>query len=440
MDKKSKTFQTILLIILSAGLGLGLMIVGGVINPPSRSSSNQQVQGTGSVVVWGPFPRSAFLEVVNNFNQENQNISLSYVAKNPASYEQDLLEAFAVGRAPDLFVLPHTYINRYKDKVLLIGNEALPSSVFEETYSQGTSIFRTPAGTVGVPIGVDPLIMYYNRDILESDGFINPPQFWNGDFLNMVERLSVRNTDNLGILRSGVAMGSATNINHFMPIISTLIMQLGNPISEFNTETGEPRYVLNAGSSFTSNPTETALSYFMQFSNPSTSVYAWNSAMNESRDVFARGDSAFYFGFASELIEIQRKNPNLNFSVAPIPQTQELSRAVTYGNYYAFAVPRVSNNSGIALNVAGLLANGPYSASVLSSLNLQPVRRQTLAFNSPSFIQKVFFDAAIVSRAWLVPHPNTTNEKFKKVISDISSGVLQTQNAVGALNQILNES
>jgi ABC-type glycerol-3-phosphate transport system substrate-binding protein len=316
----------------------------------------------------------------------------------------------------------------------------LPSSIFDETYSQGTSIFRVPEGTVGVPFGVDPMVMFYNRDILESSGFINPPRFWNGDFLEMVEALSVRNTDNLGIIRSGVPMGASNNINHFMPTLSTLIMQLGNPIHRFDPQTGLTQFILNGSSSFASNPAETALSYFMQFSNPSSSVYSWNSSMPESQDVFARGDSAFYLGFASELNQIQRKNPNLNFSVSQIPQTQELSRSVTYGNFYAFAVPRTATNSGVSLSVAGLLAGGPYSGQLLSSLSLQPVRKQTLAFNSPSFIQKVFFDAAIVSRAWIVPHPISTQANFATVISDIVSGVVQPSRAVGILNQILNES
>jgi len=436
MDSKTKKFQTILLIVLAVGLALGLMIFSGVIKTPSKDSA-QGVTASGSVVMWGPFGSNSLSAFVNNFNGENKNSVLLYIPKNPETYDTDLLEAFASGNTPDLILLPHTLISRYRDKLIVLNETFLPERNFKDIYSQGAEIFRVPEGTVGLPVGVDPLVMYYNRDVIESAGIINPPKFWNDDFLVFVQKTTEVLANGLEIEISGAPLGETSNINHSSAILSTLAMQLGSPIVIFKETLATS--VFKEASSVTNSPGAAALEYFTQYSNPSNELYSWNKTMPEARDVFALGQSAVYFGFASELLDIQRKNPNLNFDVAELPQIKELNKSLTYGNFYALVVPKIGKNTAGAFSIAGALSTGVYSLPFLDSSSLQPVRRDLLSIIPTGSYQKIFFSSAIISRGWLNPNPKVVNTIFSDMVSAVTSGRLSPERAVNEASQKIDE-
>lgn len=440
MDPKVKKFQTILLIILGVSLLVGLMIFSGFIKLPKRGTS-AILGATGNVVVWGPFPNQALSNFFNTFNSENKNSVVSYVAVDPITYDEQLLEAFARGEVPDIVILPHTLIDRYKDKVIILNEETLPLRTFRDIYSQGAEIFRIPEGTIGVPFGVDPLVMYYNRDIMEAAGFVNPPSYWNTDFLTMTETITRKETNGLDILVSGTALGESTNIRNAIPIISTISMQLGSLMTSYRNinNNGSFEGVLDQASLLTNTPVASALEYFTNFSNPSSSNYSWNKDMPEARDAFTSERVAFYFGFASELLEIQRKNPNLNFDVVSVPQIEEINKSLTYGTFYAFAIPKIGSNSASAFTISGAIANGAYTSAFVDSLGIQSVRKDLLSFRYNDSYKQVFTTAAIVARAWVTPNPKTVERIFAEMISDVTSGRFQPARAVQNANQKISD-
>ncbi len=432
MDSKTKKFQTILLIILGVGLALGLMIFSGLIKTPNRGST-ETLGASGKIVIWGPFPSQDILEFINAFNTENKNSVVSYVALDSANYDQQLLEAFARGQVPDIVILPHSLISRYKDKMIILNEEALPTRNFKDLYSQGAEIFRIPEGTIGLPLGVDPLVMYYNRNLLELAGFVNPPYFWNEDFLNLVKTGTRKETNGLSFEIAVAPLGEAMNIRHVTPIISAIAMQLGS-LMTLPQDDGVYEGVFSEASLVTGNPVASALEYYTNFSNPSQEVFTWSKDMPEARDAFTSGKVMLYFGFASELLDIQRKNPNLNFDVATIPQIRELNKSLTYGNFYALAIPKISQNTASAFTVAGAIANGSYTSSFLSSLHIQPVRKDLLSATTLDSYQKIFNSAAIVARAWIMPNPALVDQVFSDMVNAVTSGRLNPARAVTDAN------
>lgn len=438
MDANTKKFQTILLVILGVGLLVGLLIFGGVIKAPVRSSTST-VTGTGNVVIWGPFQRNTNLSnFITAFNEDNPSVSVSYVAKNPATYDSELLEAFASGTVPDIIILPHDLVRRYQDRVVVLANETFPLQNFRDLYSQGAEVFRTAQGTVALPLGVDPMVLYYNRDILEANGFINPPRFWNNDLLEQVTTITETQNDDITISVAGITLGETNNIPHATPLLSALMMQLGSPILDVSS-TGLLEVVFSQASGLTNNPGLSALTYFTQFSNTSDDQYSWNKAMPEAQDAFTANFVGLYPGFASELLEIQRKNPNLNFNIAELPQIQEVNRKVTYGNFYGLAIPRISQNTNGAFSVAGALTSGVYNESIINALQLQPVRRDLLARTPQEIYQKIFIDSAIIARAWQIPNRVLVDEIFSTMVSAVTSGRLTPERAVSEAVQKINE-
>ena len=77
-----------------------------------------------------------------------------------------------------------------------------------------------------LPYSVDTLAMYYNKDLFNNAGIVNPPEYWNAEFQEDVKKLTKQN--NKGeIVQSGVAIGGAYNIERSTDILSILMMSCG---------------------------------------------------------------------------------------------------------------------------------------------------------------------------------------------------------------------
>lgn len=436
MNQTSNTFQIVLFIVLGVGLALGLLVFSGVIKT-SPKKSDTGIVALGNISMWGPFINQDIITFTNSFNNQNKESVLTYTGFDEDVYDTKLLEAFASGKAPDLIILPHTLISRYADKVIILSEEVLPERNFKDLYSQGAEVFRTPAGTIGLPFAVDPLVMYYNRDIIESAGFINPPSFWNEDFIPFVEKITKIGNDGLTVLVSGAPLGEATNVKNFPALFSALTMQLGSPMVVFKDTI--PVAVFKEASSITSSPGVSALEYVVDFADPTNKQYSWNKSLPEARDAFALGTSAVYFGFSSELLEIQKKNPNLNFDVVQIPQIKEINKSLTYGNFYALAVPKTSLNTSSAFSIAGALATGVYTSEFIQTLKLQSVRRDILSTIPTGTYQKVFHNSAIIARGWYSPNPFLISKIFTDMVSSVNSGNQSPDRAILEASEKINE-
>lgn len=380
-----------------------------------------------SITIWGTVPSKNFTSAINYLNTQNPLMVIKYVQKDPRNFESDLLNAYAFGGLPDMFFLSQDLIFSYEDKIVNIPFTYFPERTYDDTYTRSANIFKNSTGFLGFPILADPLVMYYNRDILENAGFVNPPKYWS-DLFEYVPKLVVKNEASQ-ITRSAVSLGEFSNIKNAKAIFSALVLQLENPIV---SRVAEGRYttLLNSPSNVSSRPTYQSLKFFNEFSDPLKNVYTWNKTMKDSENAFISGDLAIYFGFASELSNIKAKNPNLNFDVATLPQVKELNNAITYSNIYALAIPKTSPTAQTALTVAADLANGVNTWMLVAPSGMVPVRRDLLNKTEIDKYQKVFYSAGLSARSWIDPNNSKTTEIFSKMIEDVSSGLSNADESV----------
>jgi ABC-type glycerol-3-phosphate transport system substrate-binding protein len=426
-----KNFQVIVLIIFALLGGLAVAFFSGAIKLPEKGSS-ATANLSGVVTMWGTIPRSQILPTLTTLSNYSGELNLRYVEKSPLTYERDLLDAFAFGGAPDLFLLPNNLINLYKDKVVAIPYQTFTERMIEDSYARGVSVFKTEAGLLGYPIFADPLVMFYNKDHFESKNIIMPPKTWN-EFNAIVPILTEKNQV-LEISRSAVALGESTNVRHFKKILSALNLQLGNQITVRNTTRATYEPVFSSRSSISANPAEETLRFYLEFSNPLRSAYSWNKSMPESLNAFVAGDLSIYFGPASEISLVQRMNPNLNFDIAELPQVDGSTTKITYADMYAVAISRTSQNFQGAFYLAGQLASGPFTSSLAASSGMAPVRRDLLANKSLTKYTEVFYPSALSARSWVDPSDVGTNAIFSAMIESVLSGLKDYGRAVGDAN------
>lgn len=429
-----KNFQIILLVVFGLLAGLAAAFFSGAIKLPQKASQSPTGGATGVVTMWGTFPKSSLRETIEFFNkQSGGTVTLNYIEKNPQSYEKDLLDSFAFGGTPDLILLSNDLINIYGDKVLSIPYQGFTERMFADSYVQSADVFKTETGILGYPFLSDPLIMFYNKDHFDSKGILTPPKYWK-EFSTMVPLLTEKN-QLLEIQKSAVALGESKNIRNFKEVLLAMNIQLGNSVVTRDYTKGIYTSVFASKSPISAKPAEETLKFYLEFSNPLSSVYSWNKSRPDSLTAFVGGDLSVYFGFASEISLIQKMNPNLNFDIASIPQVEGSPNNLTYSKVYALAVSKTSPNLQGAFYVASELANGPLAGAFSLVSGLTPVRRDLLAPSaSLTKFTDIYYKSAISSRSWVDPSYIESNKVFGDMIENVLSGLENYAGSVSDAN------
>src|SRR3989344_1837717 len=282
-----KNFQIILVAVFIVAAVFGLLVFSGAI--PLGEDTPEG--GQGSVVLWGTFPAEIVNTLLGEFVDANPDIALSYIEKNPETFDNDLLEALASGKGPDIFFLPDDLTFHYGNKILTIPYQNYPVSAFKNNFVSAGEVFLTSQGILAFPITIDPLVMYYNRSTLDAAGIVDPPKNLD-NFVNMTPTLTKRDDSNK-IIKSATALGHYSNVSHAKDILSMLFMQTGNKM----VVESEGRLVSDLGLYIPEGAFSpvTALQFYTDFADPSKNVYSWNKSLPPSRDYFSTNNLAFYF-------------------------------------------------------------------------------------------------------------------------------------------------
>jgi ABC-type glycerol-3-phosphate transport system substrate-binding protein len=415
-------FNTILIAVFLAFFVLGVLIFSGAIKIPDRSNKPQ-----GKVVLWGTFPGSAFNTVLESINSNN--LSLSYVEKDKATYQQDLIEAFANGSGPDIYIITPDLLRDNANFLYKIPYASYQQKVFTDSFIDGANIYLDKDGILGLPLVVDPIVLYYNKDTITNEGIVSPPLVWSELF--KLNSSLTRKENNGTINQSMIALGQYNNINNVKDILATLLIQNNNPIIERGADSNYKVLLNMSNLESSGSTTESIMKFFLEFSNPSITSYSWNRSLPNSLDMFISGKLAFYIGRASELFDIQSMNPNLSFDVAQIPQVEGYTAKRTYGEIYAIVFNKKSLNISSSLGVAQMLSTGEYASNLSASLSLPPASKALLSVKpeTNSYLY-TFFNSALISKSWLDPNKTKSGSIFKEMVENILSNNLSINSSI----------
>lgn len=378
--------------------------------------------GPAILEVWGSFPNAAFSDAIADLSGDVFKITYKEIPEE--RFEQTFIEALAAGRGPDAIILPSDLVVRHSDKIAPIPLGTLSERQFKDSFVEATEVFLSPQGAIAVPITVDPLVAYWNRDRFGAAGLARSPRYWD-ELLTSVPRLVVRNR--LGQIESAaVSLGEYRNITNAKEILAALFFQSGGNL----VSRGADGFVVSLDDWANAN---SALGFFTEFANPVKQLYTWNRGLPPSREMFANGDLAFYFGFASEYTGIREKNPHLNMSATPFPQTRDSKLVVTFGKAWGLAALKTSKNPGGAMRFGFALADSARTQKLADALGTVPPLRALLERKQESAAKSVFYEAALQARGFLDPNPTESAQLFQSVVEDITGGRGQLTSGVGDL-------
>lgn len=431
--KESSTFQMILLVAFGFIALLAVLVFAGIIPLGSSSSSSQDL---GSVTVWGTYDQNNLNAFFAKLNQaDTKRVTFTYLQKDPETYADDLIEAFARGEGPDLFFADQKMLNRLTGKITAIPYTSYPERTFLDTFVDGSTVLTDNTGIKIMPLFVDPLVMYYNRSLYTGSGIVAAPKTWT-EFISTLSGLNKQDAAN-NFIQTGAPLGEFRNITNAKGIFSALLFQAGNNIVDLDAANGyEVILDSNNGNTASATPATGAATFYLQFSDPTLNTYSWNRSMDNDKDMFVAEKSAVYFGLASEYSDLKAKNPHLDFDIADLPQLN-LSRKMTYGDFYGLAIASNSKNQTGAIFGAALLAGADNDQTLSGLASLSPARRDLLAQNASTTWEQSFNRSAIFTYSWVDPDDTKTTSIFQTMLETVQTNQANLTNAItNASNQI----
>ncbi len=412
-------FQIILLVIfIFAAIG-GVLVFSGAI-PIGKDEAGS----LGTVVLWGTVPNSLISIQLGDFNRDNSAFNIEYEEKSADTFDRDLLEALASGTGPDMFFLTDDLVYSYSNKIVTIPYTSYPLATFKNVFAEAGEVFLTEKGILAFPMSIDPLMMYYNRGMLDANGITSPPATWD-DLSEMVSLLNKKDESNK-IIKSAVALGHHLNVVHAKDILAALFIQAGNPIIREENE----KFVSTLSSPIGNYNIPSILNFYTNFANPLNIAYSWNRSFPDSDDAFSKEDLAIYFGYASELLPLIKKNPNQNFFVAGIPQIRDANFKATKARVLGIAISSSSKNITGAFTAANALVSSDFAVEFATATMIPPARRDLLAQKPIDAFFPIFYNSALYAKSWPDPSPKDSTDIFNGMINDVISNNVPAERAV----------
>ncbi len=254
-----------------------------------------------TLTYWGLWePESVVQGMIADWEKDNPNIKVQYIKQDKNDYRARLQSAFSRGEGPDIFRFHATWLPVLKNDLAPLPNTVVASLGLDDNYFPiVVDLLKTGGQFYGVPLMIDTLALYYNKDILDAANKSPPITWWGLE--NLAKELTVRPDQRISL--AGVALGTTNNVDHWSDIIGLMIYQNGGRPDEIGALV------------------EDVLKYYLRFKN---TAKVWDETLPNSTLAFSNGKLAFYFGPSWRVFNLLEANPNLNFGITTVPQLPKL--------------------------------------------------------------------------------------------------------------------
>jgi len=413
----------------------------------NKNSTANQLSGT--VTIWGTLPKENVQPTLDLFNK---NIAKTYSVVYQEVAEEDLvstlIQNLADGSSPDLILAPYSYILQNEKRLTVIPNTVISEIDYKKTFVDESALLLTKGGYLGLPVSIDPLILFFNRDLLSSAGFGNPPTTWDQLF-DYASRITKVNQDK-SLKVSTIPFGTYRNIPHITDLVLALVMQLGSlePVSKsFGKDTSGnliPKYKVNLNNDPTNpesgaGPLNLILAFMKNFSDSQKETFNWHNNMPNALTNFLAGSQAFYIGYASEAGYIKNANQKLYFDYTYLPQAAGRNIATTYGRMYTLALLKSAPNSAAAYSTMLSLVTGSYSANLAGATGGVSALKSVLAAPTGDQASIIFNRSALFAKGFQDLHRDQLESLMQESIENVYTGFRSTVEAAKDLSKSLQD-
>ena len=261
----------------------------------------------------------------------------------------------------------------------------------------------------GLPLSLDTMALYYNKDLLDRAGVAQAPKDWS-DFQLAVKKLTKTDKDGK-LIQSAAALGTSNNVEGFEDILYLLFEQSGIKFVDKNGNAIFSPSSINSAN----NPVVKVMNFYADYANPKRDTYTWDKNFSNSLDEFARGKTAFFFGYSYHYKKILSKAPQLNVEVIPMLQLNS-SNPVNVANYWIQTVSKKSTNKNEAWALVNYLTHSSETKNYLTNTKRPSALRAYITEQKSDVILKPFVEQILVANNW---YRGKSYSTAKKALGDM---------------------
>lgn len=344
MNRKVFIFGAVALLILIVGI-VALAASGSRKAAPTES-------GDITLTYWGVDDSSETLDpFIQQFQKDNGGVKVEYKKLERASYEQQLLDALAAGKGPDLFQVHDTWLPRYYDKITPIPEEQYKVDDYRRDYFKSITDATVVNNRIyGIPFYLDTLGLFYNDQLLSKSDLGDPPRTWQeliGTETTPVAQTQLgqlTNRQGNTINQSAIAIGKG-NVPRSADILALMMLQ--NKTEMVNAD--KDKALFNLPQKIEGKDVKLgtkSLDFYACFGDPRCKYYTWSGTEDPAK-AFAAGKVAMIMGYPYVKQQIAKLNPDLRVGVAKAPQLAA-GDPVNYASFWPHVVSKTSQHQAEA--------------------------------------------------------------------------------------------
>ncbi len=395
----------------------------------------------------------AFDEIISAYRALHPNVTINYRKLRLDEYENALVNALAEDRGPDILSVHNDWMRAYQPKLLpapasvklafrevqgIQKNQVwvektlpmiTPAQVKDQFVDQvgHDVVIKGPAsdpkkGIVdqlwGLPMALDTMVLYYNKDVLNAAGIPTPATTW-AEFQDHVKRLTKYDSQGK-LVKPAAGIGTSQNVERSFDLLSLLMMQNGAQMADGN---GLPTFNRTpADMTRDTPPGDEALIFYTDFANPSKEVFTWDDTQPNSYDAFVSGKTAYFFGYAYHLPMIRAQAPKLNFGIANIPQIDPANK-VNFANYWVEAVSKKTKYPDVAWDFLQFAAKADQAKTYLAKTGRPTALRSLVNTQLSDPDLGVFASQVLTAKSWYQgANIKATESAFDEMIDTTLAG------------------
>jgi len=366
----------------------------------------------------------ALQKEIDNYKATRPYLTVNVRQLSVGEFYNRLLNALAEDKGPDIISVQNKNIGLYRSKLAPMPPVVADTTVIttknalggtNSTISMNTLSMPTVAdvnkdyvqavgqdviysGKVyGLPLSMDNMALYYNKDLLDKAGIAEAPKTWQ-DFQADVKKLVKFDKTTGKILQAGVAMGTANNIPGFEDLLYILFRQSG---IDFVSRAGAATFnvIPSGGIGANGTPAMQVMNFYTDFADPTRDTYSWNEDQGDALDQFINGSLAFFFGYSYHYATIKARAPQLNFAVLPMLQLNS-EQPVNSANYWIQTVTAKSKHQNEAWDLVAYLTHSGATKDYLTQADRPSALRAYVATQINTTELNPFVSQVLVSNSW----------------------------------------
>lgn len=368
-------------------------------------------------------------ELIASFREyESQNrnldVRVEYEKIDSVNYESILFDRQMNQEGPNIFMIFNSWLPKYEKRIIALPEGYMNAEEFEKNFPKvAYDDFVSEGKIYSLPMYVDSLALYYNKEIFRNNGYVNAPKNWT-EFANYVEGMTKKDASGK-VQIMGAAVGGGEKVNRSQDIVILLVMQNNSKAVD----------KINNLFSFKTPEAQKAVKYYTDFADPSNRAYTWdyNNQMY-SAEAFIQGKAAMSLNYSYEIENIANKTGGtLDYGVALMPQQYD-DKKINYASYWSPVVAKDAEcvkEAGVTASCSDISWDFLYFAAQAENAKSyiektgRPAANLALAKDQAGEIGSdlaPFASQVLTAESW----DNSSNEKTDKALVDMINSIVTT--------------